>query len=149
MRGRKEIQEETAEDFTSRLIAESGQSGVTWSLGPDDIRHQTYKVQQNPKGVGGHSRFKELEPEFHATRQQASDAQHGAPSELPVICPNCGDLLPHEYALRLYSWKGWLQILPRESARSAKRRAAPATCPARLGLVQAVVLPERPATRVL
>jgi hypothetical protein len=105
---RKEIQEKIADDFTNRIIAESGLSGVTWLVGPDDIKHQMYKFQRKPKDAEGYSRFVELEQEFHATRQQASDVQPGTPNELPVICPNCDDTLPHEHALYLHSRKGFV-----------------------------------------
>ena len=61
------------------------------------------RLQENPKGTKRYTRFDELEQEFHATRQQASDAQPGAPSELLVIWPKCDDTLPHEHALQLHS----------------------------------------------
>ena len=95
---RKEIQERIAQNLTNRVIAENGLSGVSWSLGPGHIKRQLKRLQENPKGTKTYARSDKLEQEFHATTQQTSDAQPGAPSELLVICPRCDDTLPHEHA---------------------------------------------------
>ena len=96
---RKAIQAKIANDFTSRIIAESGLSGVTWSISPDDINKQMSRYKRNPKDEEGYSKFEEIEKEFPATDQQLSDAQPVAPGESVAICPNCGDTLPNEHAL--------------------------------------------------
>ncbi|KAL9124923.1 MAG: hypothetical protein Q9217_005803 [Psora testacea] len=84
---RKETQERIAQDLTNRVIAESGLSGVSRSLAPGNIKRQLKRLQENTKATKRYTRYDQLEEEFHATRQQALDAQPGAPSELLVICP--------------------------------------------------------------
>jgi hypothetical protein len=104
---RKVIQAKIANDFTNCIIAESGLSGVTWSISPDDINKQVSRHKRYPKDKEGYSKFEEMEKEFHATDQQLSDAQPVAPSESVTICPNCGDTLPNEHALYMHSHRNF------------------------------------------
>ena len=53
---RKAIQTKIATGFTNRIVAESGLSGVNWSISPDNIRNQMNRYKRKPKGKKGFSK---------------------------------------------------------------------------------------------
>lgn len=97
---RKTIHAKVAEDFTSRVIPESGLRGVTRSMSPIYIKLQLDYLKTHHRGQKSTtSRFDELEPQVYATDHQLPDSKPNAPTNSVLIRPKCGETLSNELAV--------------------------------------------------
>jgi hypothetical protein len=96
-------------DFTNRLIAESGLSGVNWSVGYHALAILMENLaKETPKRKGGELLFNKLEATFYGERQQFPNVRSDSQSGSLLVCPKCGEIFPDERALRLrHNLLGW------------------------------------------
>jgi hypothetical protein len=102
----KVIPKKIGVDFTNRLIAESGLSGVNWSVGYHALAILMENLaKETPKRKGGELLFNKLEATFYGERQQFPNVRSDSQSGSLLVCPKCGEIFPDERALRLHSTK--------------------------------------------